>query len=329
MAHLALEIVNFAGLLLLGIGFFWKDRRCHLVRTAGWILLGVYWISKVPGYLGEDDPFNAFGAGLALPIFLFLAFHEWRSHKWDEEYQPLRFVAGATFVAGMGYFLIDHVPVLSKILIDVVAHHSVGLTNMLGYNFTVGQVTADAAGNFIAPIPEAGINIILECTAIQALFVAAAFLFGCRGERWQKTKMFLIFVPVIYITNLMRNAMVIIMVYNGSATFETAHNIYGKILSLGVLVVLIVIAFVKVPGLYEDINGMFELPWRNKPGHDYLGHIGRLYDKDEKTYEDMDGPDDDELDEKQDGPDDEEKALRADEQGDGCESAEEWGGGPT
>ena len=76
--------------------------------------------------------------------------------------------------------------------------------------------------------------------------------------------------------NLARNAMVIIMVHNGT-DFDFAHNIIGKTLSLVVLIILILAAFKIVPELYEDINGMFELPWRKGPKHDYLRFVGRIY----------------------------------------------------
>ena len=288
MAHPALVTIYFIGLLALGIGFFWKDRLSHLVRIVGWSGLAIYWGSKAPGYFDVGDIINGLGAAMAFPIFLFLAFHEWRSYKWDEEYQPLRFVTGATFIAGMGYFIIGQVPIFSEVLIDVVANHSVSFTNLFGYSFEAGNVAlmTDGSGYF-TPVAryngEIWINIILDCTAIQAIIVAGAFLFGCRGEPKKRGMMFLVFLPVIYFTNLIRNAAVIIMVeVNGPDYFEFAHNTIGKTLSLVVLIVLILIAFWKVPGLYEDINGMFELPWRKKPGHDYMHNIGRLYDKEKE-----------------------------------------------
>ena len=187
----------------------------------------------------------------------------------------MRFVAGATFIAGLGYFIIDLVPLLSQLLIDVVAHHSVAVANLFGYNFGVASVTPTGA-----PLIGIDITIILDCTAIQAIIVAGAFLFGCRGDWKKRFKIFLLFLPIIYLTNLVRNALVIILVaQNGTDYFDFAHNVIGKGLSLAVLIILIIIAFWIVPELYEDINGLFELPWRRKPGHDYLRFVGRIYQK--------------------------------------------------
>ena len=272
-----LESVNFLALLMLGIGFFWKDNRCHLVRAMGWAGLGMYWITKAFPYFAENDWVNGLGAAMALPIFLFLAFHEFRSYQWKEEYHPLRFVTGAMFIAGMAYVLIDNVPVVAEVFIGIVAEQSVWLANVFGYDFGVLYITPEGA-----PLTGHGTNIIivLECTAIQALLVAGSFLFGSRGDQKKRVMIFALFVPVIWITNLIRNALVMILVAdNGTDYFEFAHNYIGKTMSLIILVVLILIAFWKVPELYEDINGLFDLPWRNKPKHDYLQFVGRLYDK--------------------------------------------------
>jgi archaeosortase A (PGF-CTERM-specific) len=273
MSNWILETINLAALILLGAGFLWKDNRAHTLRMTGWLLEGIYWLSKVPTYLGEDDQFNALGAAAALPVFWFLAYHESRSFKWHDDYPPLRFITGAMFIAGMGYFFIDHFPPLSNVMVDIVAHQSVWLANLGGYDFRVGELTTD--GVRLVGIP---IIIVLECTAIQAYFVAGSFLFGCRGAPKKRALVFFILVPVVWLVNLFRNAIVIILVHeNGFDYFDFAHNVIGKGLSLVSLIILVLVAFIQVPELYEDINGLFELPWRKGPKHDYMKFVGRLY----------------------------------------------------
>ena len=273
MVHWTLDLMNLAALILLGTGFLWKDKRAHLLRMTGWLLLGIYWLAKIPEYLGHDDSFNALGAAMALPIFWYLAYHEFNSHKWNDDYPPLRFVTGAMFIAGMGYFVIDHFPPVSELLITIVAHQSVWLANLAGYDFAVGDINPERAQLIGVPI-----MIVLECTAVQAFLVAGSFLFGCRGEPKKRVMVFLIIAPVVYLVNLFRNAIVIILVHNnGQDYFDFAHNTIGKSMSLVSLIVLIILAFMWVPELYEDINGLFELPWRNGPKHDYLKFVGRLY----------------------------------------------------
>jgi archaeosortase A (PGF-CTERM-specific) len=268
-----LDLVNLSAILLLGAGFLWKDDRAHILRLAGWFLEGLFWLSRVTVYLAEDDQFNALAAATALPIFWFLAYHESKSFGWKDDYPPLRFVAGAMFLVGLGYFLIGHFPPLSRFMIEIVAHQSVWLANTAGYDFAVGAVTDEGAHLIGVPI-----TIVLECTAVQAYFAAGAFLFGCRGDPRKRALVFLIIAPVVWIVNLFRNAMVIILVHNnGAEYFDFAHNVLGKGMSLAALIILVLVAFIQVPELYEDINGLFELPWRKGPGHDYMRFVGRLY----------------------------------------------------
>jgi len=59
---LAYDVLLTAGVVLLGVGFFWKDRRAHLSRAAGWVVFGVFWFLHVPDYANQDDPLNALGA---------------------------------------------------------------------------------------------------------------------------------------------------------------------------------------------------------------------------------------------------------------------------
>jgi len=268
-----LDVLNLVAIISLGAGFLWKDNRAHVLRMTGWLIEGIYWLAKVPDYLGQNDGFNALGCVMALPIFWYLAYHEFNSYEWKDDYPPLRFVTGAMFIAGMGYFVIDHFPAVSEALITIVAYQSVWMTNIAGYNFSVGDISPERA--IINGVP---IMIILECTAIQAFLVAGSFLFGCRGEPKKRAMVFLIIAPVIYLVNLLRNAIVIVLVHkNGFDYFDFAHNVIGKGMSLAALIILVIMAFMMVPELYEDINGLFELPWRNGPKHDYLKFVGRLY----------------------------------------------------
>lgn len=273
MVHWILDLLNLVAILALGAGFLWKDKRAHGLRMTGWLIEGIYWLAKVPEYIGQDDGFNALGCVMALPIFWYLAYHEFNSYQWNDDYPPLRFVTGAMFIAGMGYFVIGHFPFISELLIGIVAYQSVWMTNVAGYNFSVGDINPERA--IINGVP---IMIILECTAIQAFLVAGSFLFGCRGDPKKRVMVFMIIAPIVYLVNLLRNAIVIVMVHNnGQEYFDFAHNVIGKGMSLAALIILIIFAFWKVPELYEDINGLFELPWRNGPKHDYLKFVGRLY----------------------------------------------------
>ena len=131
------DILLLAGLLALGTGFLWKDRRAHLSRSLGWAVFAVFWIVQVPSYAAIDDLLNVLGSVAAFVIFLYIARHELLSYRWDDEYEPLRFLAGAAFFATAIYFVFDRVPQLSAWLIEGVAHQTSSLLSLLGAHYGV------------------------------------------------------------------------------------------------------------------------------------------------------------------------------------------------
>lgn len=279
---LALDAIIFGGIVLFGIGAFWKDRRCHLLRAAAWALFGVFWFVQVPNFLNQGDPVNSLGAAVALPGFLFLAYHEHLSYGWDEEYQPLRFLAVGAFWAAGIYFLVDRIPALAGGLIDVVAHHTVALLGVFASGYSVGAVDYATGPEIFAPVMQEGaavVNIILACTAIQGITITAALVPGTSDPWRRKGLVLAILVPTTYVMNLVRNVVVIYFYNEAGNEWEFVHNGYGKGLSFLVLMVLMLVAFWLLPELYLNLNGVFELPWRRRPGHDYRRHVGRLLGK--------------------------------------------------
>jgi len=285
----ALDALLFAGIVLFGVGVFWRDRRAHLARAAAWALFGAFWFAQVPTYLNEGDPVNSLGAAAALPVFLFLAYHEKLSYGWKEEYQPLRFLAAGAFWAAGIYFVVDRIPAISGGLIDLVANHTAVLLNGVNPGYSVGALNLQGntgiwrvnAEEIYAPVVREGtdvVNIILACTAIQGITITAALVPGTSDPLKRKALVLAILVPTTYVMNLVRNV-VVIHFYVGGDEWEFVHNGYGKGLSFLVLMVLMLVAFWLLPELYLNINGLFELPWRKKPGHDYRKHVGRLIGK--------------------------------------------------
>lgn len=289
---LAYDVLLTVGVVLLGIGFFWKDRRAHIARAAGWAVFGAFWFIHVPEYANQEDALNALGAAAALPVFLFLAYHERLSYGWQEEYEPLRFACGAAFFASAVYFVFARLPEIAAVLVQVVADHTAAFLNWMGYSFTTSGPSCGAlplsacvdgeavtVGIYRTPfLPGDGpvVNIVLACTAIQAYAVAASLMLTTR-DPWKKKALALaIVIPVTYVMNLVRNVVIIYFFSVRGDPFEIVHNWYGKTLSLAVLLVLVFIAFKLLPELYMNINGLFELAWRRGPNHDYREFVGRL-----------------------------------------------------
>jgi len=306
-----LEVLFIAGMVLFGAGFLWRvrkdrgllqDNHKHLFRAAAWIAFGLYWFALFPGYAIEEDLINALGAAVALPIFLFLAYHEHLSWKWREEYEPLRFLCGAAFIASAIYFAFDRIIPLSAAYIDLVADHTVWMLGLIGQNYAVGPV--DLVGNLgfyrsnaeelYAPILDPAaqtdvVNIVLACTAIQAIAVAAALIFSTRDDPRRKLLATAVIFPVTYVMNLVRNTVVIHYYYTAGQDFDIVHSGYGKGLSLLVTAILLLLAFYLLPELYVVLNGLYDLPWRKAPGWDYRKNVGTLFRKSRERSRDKEG----------------------------------------
>jgi archaeosortase A (PGF-CTERM-specific) len=289
-AYIALDLLLLASLSALLAGLVSKKRGNHLLRAAGWCGFGIYWGLQAPHYWAIDDAVNVIGCLMALPIFCFLGWHEYLSHRWDDEYPPLRFVGWAMAMASIGFFIVDKVPIAAGSLIYLVAQQSVWLLNVFGFDLGVQDVNYygnpwfyktdyDPLHEVNAPLIGVDINIVLACTAIQGVLVTGAFIFASRGGRRRKWLAFGVVALATYLVNLGRNAFVIWLTWeNGPDYFDFAHNVIGKGLSLVALIVLVLYAFWLIPELYEDINGLFDLFWRKGPKHDYISNVGRVFE---------------------------------------------------
>ncbi len=262
----------FIGLLLEGAGFFYLKREKHLFRASGWIFLGIYWPTLSPGFIAIGDFTNTFFCIAALPFFFYLAFHEFLSYRTGEEHRGLKFIAGAAFLAGFPYFIIDRIPIVAGTLISIVAGQSVWLFNgITGSTFTADPVNyfgnslwykTDLVHEIGALVPQANIRIILACTAIQSILIAFGVVMASRSHLRNKEKALLLNIPTIYLLNLVRNAGVIYLTYYNITDFETAHNYIGKGGSLIALIILLFITFEIMPELYDDIASLANLPKR-------------------------------------------------------------------
>ena len=285
------DLLLFSGLVALGIGFLWKKRRRHQFRMAGWAVFAVFWLAQAPSYVSSFDLVNVLGCIGAFAAFLFFAYHERLSYRWDDEYEPLRFLAGAAFIASTIYFVVDRIPQLSAWLIEAVTQQTAALLGAMGNPYTAGP--ANLVGNppfyrvngeeIYAPLLNsdgvAVVHIILACTAIQGIAIALAMIFGVKETTKKKAIATAVVLPVSYVMNLVRNVVVIYSYDVQHVDFELAHGYMGKGLAVLVLVVLLVFCFWILPELYVNINGLFELPWRKGPNHDYRKYIGRIYRK--------------------------------------------------
>ncbi len=261
----------FLGLILLGIGFFYKEKQiASKLKIIGWGMFAFFW-ATMPSFLyfsEGGDVFNAAVCIIGVYVLIYVAYHEWLSIKQNNYTSCLNWIAGGTFLAGIIYFTIENsiIPGLKDWLIEIVAAQSADLLHIFGFNVTRDQT--------LILYNNAPVTIIFACTAIQSIVLFVGMI-GALSKVNLKRKALGLLVTVvpIYFLNLIRNAGVIYMVGSGMTSFELAHNVIAKAGSLLSLIILLFITFKLIPELYSEIVGIIDLPKRKGPVELLVGRL--------------------------------------------------------
>ena len=289
------EVLVISSLFLLGIGYLLSERGHtflgkyfpkkigHQISILGWICLGLFWWIEVEYYILIQDPVNALICAAALPFFGYLAYHEYLSIIWKESYEPLRWLAAMTVVAGGIYFFVERVPLLAGWLIHLVAEQSIWFLDIFDIKNTLGPIDYGEGSRIYRPGSEheevrvaveadgwkdplaPSVNIVLACTALQSMIIFVGGVICTKAPFRSRLNGFLVTVPPIYVLNLIRNAVVIWLTYEhvwGDDTFYWAHAVYAKIGSLIALVILAIAVFHFLPEMQDSILGVIDLPLR-------------------------------------------------------------------
>ena len=292
------EILVIGSLVILSLGYFFSSKTHvifgkkfpekigHNLSIVGWLLLGFFWWIQVEHYILANDPVNGFICALAMPFFGYLAIHEYLSIRWNSKYEPLRWLAAMTVVAGGIYFFVERVPILSGWLIQVVAEQSIWILNSFDFSTSLGSLDYGEGSRYYRPVSEneevlisveAGdwrspdsisLSIVLACTALQSMIIFVGGVVCTKAPLKRRFYAFLATVPAIYLLNLVRNAGVIWLTYEhiwGDDTFFLAHSVLGKVGSLIALVFLAIAVFHFLPEMQESILGVIDLPLRKAP----------------------------------------------------------------
>jgi archaeosortase A (PGF-CTERM-specific) len=261
----------FLGLILLGIGFFWKTkpRKRSMMKMLGWGVFAFFWaLQPNQLYRPSGDVFNGAVCIIGVYVLFYLGYHEWLSWKRNEENSALQWIAGGTFLAGIIYFTIDTgvFPGLKTWMITSVAEQTRIVLHVFG-------IPATGEGVLIN-YQNAPITIIFACTAIQSMVLFVGMI-GALHKASLKRKLVGLGVTVIpiYFLNLLRNAGVVYMVGSNLTSFDIAHNVIAKAGSLVALIILLLITFKIVPELYDEIMGVIDLPKRNGPVELFLKRL--------------------------------------------------------
>lgn len=292
------EVFVISSLFLLGTGYFLSSKDHVFLgkrfpsilgnkfNILGWFCLGLFWWTEVEYYIFAQDPVNALFCAAALPFFGYLAYHEYQSILWNQNYEPLRWLAAMTVVAGGIYFFVERVPYLSGWFIHLVAEQSIWILNTFDLQTSLGPIDYGEGSRIYRPGSEYqevrvsvegedwkhplsdDVNIVLACTALQSMIIFVGGVICTKAPLRSRLNGFLVTVPPIYILNLIRNAAVIWLTYEyvwGDDTFFWAHAVYAKIGSLIALVILAIAVFHFLPELQDSILGVIDLPLREAP----------------------------------------------------------------
>ncbi len=271
----SLEIFNlvtipilFLGLVLIGVGYFNKGIKRHLILFLGWLIFALYWATQ-PEFLyykGDEDIVNAVFCIVGVYFLSYISYHEYLCYKRAEEIESLQFLAGATFFAGMLYFVFQKIDYMAGLLIKVVAEQTAAILRAMGYAVEAGGVYYGI--NTHVPVYFNGhesVQLILACTGLQSMAVFIGVFAALKADKHRRIKAFFYTVPTIYVLNLIRNVGVIYGTEELGLSFYLMHNVIGKAGSLVALIVLAFIVFELLPELYDNIMDLFKLPKRRGP----------------------------------------------------------------
>ncbi len=307
-----MNIVLFGGLFILAGGYFWKDRRCHLLRIAGSLLLALFFAYEVVRIIDAGkDAWNVTFTAMAAPVFLFVAWQEYLSYRWDEDNESLKWITGTAFVAGLIYYGFDRIPALSAGIIWVTAAESIWMGQLFGYGWEMSVGATFWDPHVAVDIENASVRIILACTGIEAIviFVGAIFATQMRRDPWadyrdpdqprflrlramspreRALRALLITTSIIWVGNLMRNVMIIFLVEEWGWDFDFVHADLGKSLSFVILLVLAFVTFNLMPEMLDNIAGIADLVRRKSPEERRQEELEKQREKEEGAEE---GPD--------------------------------------
>jgi len=268
-----LFIPLFSGLILLCLGSFLPGNHTRNIwlRIIGWIIFSAYWATQPNTlYWGEEqDIVNAFLCIIGIYVLFYLAYHDWYSLKNNKSNSSLQWIAGASSIAGLIYFLFELTP-LASWLIEVVAAQSAMLLSLAtGENVVLN-------GPFLS-YKLAHIRIIFACTAVQSMVIFIGMMLPLPNVTWKrKTIGLLITVIPVYLLNLVRNALITYLVgINGQDFFGIAHNYIGKGGSLIALIILLFIVIRVVPEVFDHILALTDLPKEIGPIENWIKQVGR------------------------------------------------------
>jgi archaeosortase A (PGF-CTERM-specific) len=245
------DVLILAAYLLFGT-FFFAGRQKKYAAICGWTLIVINLFTDVPAYLKADNFLYPALAIASLPFLVITVRHLIRD---DPVVLQLSKTAAVAMII---YVPFAFVPVLQDALIIAVVNQAFWIIQAFGHHPQM------PAWNIIMENGFAN-QIIVGCTGIAAISMMLGVAAGVPRLSWrQGTCAFLILVPILYVLNLVRVAVVFIAVSDtwfsflpdlssnsglGASDFFWAHNVFAEALAIMALLAITLVLFRIIPGL--------------------------------------------------------------------------------
>ena len=189
MLGISTILLYIPSLILMGISYGNRGRYTPLIRGGGTALFGLYWITRIPAFLGgtEPDVVNAIMALLGVFFFLFISYHFLLDFRWGEDTRTLEWVMRTSFITGLAYLMFENIQITQGVIIYVVALLTFYVLILFGHDLTMEPGLPTAIGDGVtiisADTSDITITIVFACTAALALFLFSAAIFATETNR--------------------------------------------------------------------------------------------------------------------------------------------------
>jgi len=245
------DVLILAAFLLLGLFFFAGQQR-KFAAIGGWSLIVINLFSEVPAYLNADNFLYPVLALLSIPFLIITVTALLR-----DDPVALR-LSQAAAVAMILYVPFAFIPGVQDTLIRAVVNQAFWIIQALGHHPQM------PAWNIIMENGFAN-QIVLGCTGITAISMMLGAVAGVPHLSYrQGISALLIIVPLLYLLNLLRVAIVFIAVSDawfrffpdffpnrglGATDFFWAHNVFAEVIAIVALLTIIIGLSRLIPGL--------------------------------------------------------------------------------
>jgi archaeosortase A (PGF-CTERM-specific) len=266
------------GLFILALLF-----RKREVAASGWIVFAGYCCFETYECFVQGDYLYTTYDLLFLAFSLFVAFLIVTRTEKEDLFFSLTKIALITaaldlffsltkiaLITAALYFPFAEISVLGDSLIHITATITATMLNL----FNPGSVYMDSPPSYIySSFTPYDVEIILACTAIESIVLFTGLICGVNAPMRRKLKAFLVSVPVIYVSNILRNVFVITAYFEQwfasprwqwlldvrlppAQSFDIAHNVLARTGSMVILIVIAYAVFMILPEALDLIEGL-------------------------------------------------------------------------